>query len=93
MESHKESTIESALRAGVEAKGGLCLKFTSIGRRGAPDRIIVMPGGRIDFIETKAPRGVLKPWQARFHEDLRERGQTVHVLYTIGQVEWFVSML
>lgn len=51
----KESVIEARLRKGVERAGGRCLKFVSPGHTGVPDRIILMPGGRVYFAETKAP--------------------------------------
>lgn len=51
----KESAIEARLRKEVERAGGRCLKFVSPGHTGVPDRIILMPGGRVYFAETKAP--------------------------------------
>jgi hypothetical protein len=53
----KEAKIEALLRARVEAAGGLCLKITTLGRRGFPDRLVVLPGGRVVFVELKRPRG------------------------------------
>lgn len=51
----KESAIEARLRKEVERAGGRCLKFVSPGHTGVPDRIILMPGRRVYFAETKAP--------------------------------------
>ena len=51
----KESTIETRLRKAVERAGGKCAKWVSPGVTGVPDRIILMPGGRVYFAETKAP--------------------------------------
>ncbi len=79
----RESKVEKALRDLVFAKGGECLKFTSPGRRGAPDRIILMPGAKIEFCETKAKNGKLRPEQKRFHARLKELGFTVYVLSSL----------
>jgi hypothetical protein len=53
----KEAEIERLLVERVEALGGLCLKATVLGRRGFPDRIVCLPGGRVAFVELKKPRG------------------------------------
>lgn len=52
-----EKEIEKALREMVERHGGLCLKWVCPGWSGVPDRIILLPGGRIIFAETKRPKG------------------------------------
>ncbi len=50
-----EKDIESKLRKSVMALGGLCLKWVSPGYVGVPDRILLLPGGTIFFVELKAP--------------------------------------
>ncbi len=52
-----EKEIERKLRLMVERHGGLCLKWTCPGWSGVPDRIILLPGGRVYFAETKRPKG------------------------------------
>lgn len=52
-----EKDIEKALREMVEQHGGLCLKWVCPGWAGVPDRIILLPGARIIFAETKRPKG------------------------------------
>lgn len=88
-----ENSVEDFLREGVEALGGQCIKWTSPGRVGPPDEIVLMPGAQIIFVETKAPDGVLKSWQARFHKMLRELGFRIEVLWTLEQVEEFLATL
>lgn len=51
----REKTIEKKLADAVKARGGLAPKFTSPGFDGMPDRIVLMPGGRMAFVEVKAP--------------------------------------
>ena len=52
-----EKDIESKLRKQVEKHGGKCLKWTCPGWTGVPDRIILLPGAHIHFVETKKPKG------------------------------------
>ena len=70
----KESTIEARLRKAVERAGGRCLKWVSPGHTGVPDRIILMPGGRVYFAETKAPGEKERPRQEYVHRKLRGLG-------------------
>lgn len=50
-----EKDIEQRLVAAVKAAGGWCPKFISPGTAGMPDRIVLMPGGHLGFVEVKAP--------------------------------------
>lgn len=52
-----EKDIEQKLRKMVEKHGGWCLKWVCPGWTGVPDRIVLLPGGRVMFIETKRPKG------------------------------------
>lgn len=52
-----EREIEGKLVAAVRRHGGLCLKWVCPGWSGVPDRIILLPGGRVIFCETKRPAG------------------------------------
>jgi Holliday junction resolvase len=52
----KEAFVERMLVRQVEALGGACLKVTTLGRRGFFDRLVILPGGRVVFVELKRPR-------------------------------------
>lgn len=52
-----EKDIEQKLRKMVEKHGGWCLKWVCPGWTGVPDRIVLLPGGRVIFVETKRPKG------------------------------------
>jgi hypothetical protein len=52
-----EKDIERKLRLTVAKYGGKCLKWTCPGWSGVPDRIILLPNGRVMFVETKRPKG------------------------------------
>ena len=45
--------IESSLVDKIKVNRGLCLKFISPSMIGIPDRIILLPKAKIEFIETK----------------------------------------
>ena len=64
-----ERDIERALVGMVKRQGGLCLKWVCPGWSGVPDRIILLPGGRIMFVELKRPKGgevaKLQDWWSR----------------------------
>ena len=49
-----EKTIENKLKKAVVKRGGLCVKFVSPSFAGVPDRIVLLPGGQVAFVETKA---------------------------------------
>ena len=51
----REKSIEQELVRAVRTAGGLCAKWVSPGLDGVPDRIVLMPGGRLAFVEVKAP--------------------------------------
>lgn len=51
----READVEEYLRRRVQGCGGKCWKWVSPGRNGVPDRIVLMPGGVVAFVELKAP--------------------------------------
>lgn len=48
-----ERELEEKFRRRVKAAGGKAYKFVSPGNDGVPDRLVVLPGGRIGFVELK----------------------------------------
>ena len=87
----RESAIEKRLKRGIEAMCGTCEKFTSPGTRGVPDRLITLPGGRIVFVETKAPKKTPDPLQTKDHERRRKLGCDVRVIDTVEKVDKFLK--
>ena len=75
-----EKTIEVALVQRVKALGGMAEKFTSPSKRSVPDRIVTLPGGRIVFVECKAPGKKPTPAQQKDHERRRAMGCEVLVI-------------
>jgi len=51
----REREVERRLVTAVKKLGGLAPKFTSPGLDGVPDRLVLLPDGRLAFVEVKAP--------------------------------------
>lgn len=69
-----EKDIEAHLRDRAKAMGGKAYKFISPGNDGMPDRLVCLPGGRIAFVETKAPGKKSTPLQLKKQAELRAMG-------------------
>lgn len=87
----KESAVENKLVRGVRYRGGRAYKFVSPGNSGVPDRMCILPGGRIIFVELKTDTGHLTPLQIENHRHLRELGCDVRTLYGSKDVEEFLD--
>ena len=87
----REKAIELQLTRTVKAAGGMCPKLVSPGTDGMPDRMILLPGGRIGFVEVKAPGKKPRPLQERRHEQLRALGFPVFVLDDPGQIPGIIG--
>lgn len=71
--------------------GGEVRKLAYIGRRGAPDRMLVLPYGRVFFVELKRPGKGADVHQVREHMRLRRIGADVRVLDTLEAVDAFFN--
>lgn len=80
MGSLRERDIEHKLVKAVKTAGGICPKFVSPGTDGMPDRIMLLPGGRIGFAEVKAPGKNPRPLQAKRHKRLQSLGFPIFIL-------------
>ena len=83
----REKTIEAKLVQAVRTKGGLAPKFTSPGLDGVPDRLVLLPGGRIAFIEFKT----LRPLQVRRKRQLEALGFSVYCIDSPEQIGGILS--
>ena len=89
-----ESEVESHLRRSAESTGGLCVKFLPDYKRGWPDRILLLPAGRLVWVETKRPEGGrLSSAQLVAHEQLRRMGQRVELVWTKEAADRLVESL
>ena len=72
-----EKSIEDYLRLRVKQAGGRAYKFVSPGNAGVPDRLAILPGGRIAFVELKAPGKKPTALQQKKIQELRSLGVLV----------------
>lgn len=82
----REKTIEAKLVKAVKLMGGLAPKFISPGFDGVPDRLVLLPGGKLAFIELKAPGKVLRPLQVRRKSQLESLGFSVYCIDGVEQI-------
>lgn len=75
-----ESSIEKALIKAVKQRGGIAFKFVSPGVTGAPDRLVLLPKGKIAFIELKAPSKAMRPLQIKRKSQLEAVGFLVYCI-------------
>lgn len=92
----RESTIEKHLVRLVKEAGGEVRKVQWVGRRGAPDRLVMLPLGqrvgrwsscRSIWVELKAPGKKAEAHQRREHQRMHDMGQLVVVIDSIAGVE------
>ena len=87
----EEKILEQRLVQAVKKMGGLCWKFVSPGHIGVPDRILLFCGGKIAFVEVKAPGCKPRPAQLAVHRTLKKLGFRVFVLDNMNQIEVILS--
>ena len=89
-----ERNVEGYLRRQVEKRGGRCYKFIPDIGNGMPDRIIVLPGGILVWVETKnGERKNARMLQKVQHRKLRSLGQRVEIAHTKAQVDALMRIL
>ena len=88
-----EKHIEQKLNKAVNSAGGLCPKFVSPGMDGMPDRLVLLPGGKLAFVELKAPGRHPRPLQLQRHAQLRDLGFSVFVIDEPEQIPKMLRIL
>lgn len=86
----REKVVEDYLRDRVKALGGKAYKFVSPGNSGVPDRIVLLPGGRVEFVELKAQGKKPTPLQEAQHRKIQKLGHRVFVIDNKSQVDEFI---
>ena len=88
-----EKLLEPRLRNEVKKMGGIALKFTSHITTGMPDRMVLLPGGRIYFVELKSTKKKPTPLQALQIRTLRMMGFVSEVIDDREGLDLFLSKL
>lgn len=81
-----EKTIEAKLVKAVKLMGGLAPKFVSPGMDGVPDRLVLLSGGKIAFVELKTDGKQLRPLQVRRKRQLETLGFSVYCIDRADQI-------
>jgi streptogramin lyase len=82
-----ERDIERHLVRRAIEHGGKAYKWVSPGHVGVADRIVLLPGGVVWFVELKTATGRLSPLQKVFAADLRRMGMNYIVIRSKGEVD------
>ena len=82
----REKTIEQKLVKAVKAVGGIALKLTCPGWGGVPDRLILLPGKHLAFVEVKAPGEIMRPLQVKRKRQLEGLGFSVYCIDNADQI-------
>lgn len=88
-----EKQIEKFLKNEIKEKGGECFKFVSPGNSGVPDRIAILPGGHIYFIELKSEGKKPRPLQLKTLERLKHLGCEVYVFDNKEDINKWIEAL
>lgn len=84
----QERDIEKHFVEKIWSLGGVALKFTVPGQRGWPDRLTILPGGRVIFVELKrSRRGITAELQKIRLKTLTSLGAEVHLLKTKAEID------
>ena len=83
-----EKFVEADLVRWAEARGGLAIKLKLDADRGFHDRTILLPRGRVAFVETKRPRGgAVSEQQKRWLAKLQALGFCAVVVRNLEELE------
>ena len=87
----REKAIEQQLVRAAKAASGIALKLVCPGFDGVPDRLVLMPCGRLCFVEVKRPGAKPRPLQVARHQMLRRLGFLVFVLDDPTQIDGVIK--
>jgi len=87
----REKQLEQQLVSAVKAADGVAVKLVCPGFDGMPDRLLLFPGGRIAFVEVKAPGQKPRALQVARHGMLRRLGFQVFVLDDAAQIGGIIA--
>jgi hypothetical protein len=88
-----EKTLENKLRNRVKKLGGIAIKLISPSLTGLPDRLVLLPGARIYFVELKSTGRKLSPMQVIVHKILIRLGFNPYVIDSEDLLNGFFKLI
>lgn len=88
-----EKVIERKLVNIVKANGGLCIKLLCDNLLGLPDRLVLLPNGKIAFVELKTTKQKPRKIQVFMHNKIRALGFRVEVIDTTEGITNFINSI
>lgn len=88
----REVSLEDALVAWAQQRGGVAIKLGVLSRIGLPDYMVLLPGAVIFFVELKAPLKDLRPNQAAWLKRLRDLGFLAGRARSMEDIERLVDL-
>lgn len=89
----QEKEIEKKFRDAVRAEGGKAYKFVSPGNAGVPDRLVILPGGVVGFVELKARGNIPTKLQEHQMSRIRRMGCFACVLDRVEDIPGVISAI
>lgn len=86
-----ESYIERKFVEFIKSNGGMAIKLDASSFAGIPDRLVVLPGGKMFFVELKQPGKKPGALQLKRHNDLRKMGFDVYVIDSLDTLHLGMS--
>lgn len=87
MQIEKEKNLESRLRDRIKQLGGWSIKLLSLHISGLPDRLCLLPGGKLFFAEIKTTNKKPRKIQLVVHNKLRDLGFKVYVIDSTEKIK------
>lgn len=91
MSTKLESKLERNFYERIRYANGQCIKLYAATVTGIPDRLILMPEGRLWFVELKKEDGRVKPRQKVMHRMLKSMGFKVRILWSKEDIDNFIN--
>lgn len=87
----RERWVESYLVKRIKEVGGKAYKFNSLTCKGVADRLVLLPNGKIFFIELKSSAGKQTQLQKVFEQDVTKLGQKYLIINSRDSVNEFLQ--
>ena len=86
----REASVEEKFVDVIRDAGGRCIKMVPDNIKGFPDRMVILPGKPVMFVELKRPKGGrFHPLQLFWQEELRRLGVTVCTIKDFEEIDAF----